>query len=127
MHWFLLSLALVQQQVSTQQCISLIRQCASECLLLVVPLVLCVLFSSMNRKQVSATTSDQSCCTRVRLFILQDKAERKARGGKLAGKLGIEGYQPVGLQQDNSATPAASSGMHAATKRYNAAEILCVA
>jgi hypothetical protein len=36
--------------------------------------------------------------------LAKDKAERKARGGKLAGKLSVEGYQPTGLQADYSAS-----------------------
>lgn len=51
---------------------------------------------------------------RLREEIAKDKAERKARGGKLAGKLSIEGYQPVGLQQErdggaSAAAPEASA------------------
>eukprot|EP00611_Tribonema_gayanum_P023790 TRINITY_DN5084_c0_g1_i1.p1 TRINITY_DN5084_c0_g1~~TRINITY_DN5084_c0_g1_i1.p1 ORF type:complete len:213 (+),score=122.69 TRINITY_DN5084_c0_g1_i1:718-1356(+) len=53
---------------------------------------------------------------RLRAEIAKDKAERKARGGKLAGKLGVEGYQPVGLQQmdDGSAPSAAAAGSSSA-------------
>merc|ERR1712232_523236 len=33
---------------------------------------------------------------RLRAEIAKDKAERKARGGRLAGKLSVEGYAPSG-------------------------------
>ena len=33
---------------------------------------------------------------RLRAEIARDKAERAARGGKLSGKLGVEGYKPAG-------------------------------
>ncbi|KAJ8603841.1 hypothetical protein CTAYLR_000282 [Chrysophaeum taylorii] len=38
---------------------------------------------------------------RLRAEIAKDKAERRARGGKLAGKLGVDGYQPAVDQNDD--------------------------
>ena len=35
---------------------------------------------------------------RIKQQLEQDKAERKMRGGKLAGKLGVDGYNPDCLQ-----------------------------
>lgn len=37
---------------------------------------------------------------RLRAEIARDKAERRAHGGKLASKLGVEGYNPSALQYD---------------------------
>jgi thiol-disulfide isomerase/thioredoxin len=38
---------------------------------------------------------------RIRAELAKDKAERKAKGGKLGSKLGVEGYTPDGIQYDN--------------------------
>ena len=46
---------------------------------------------------------------RLRAELEKDKADRKANQGKLASKLGVEGYQPDGIQYEveaQSATPA---------------------
>lgn len=37
---------------------------------------------------------------RLRAELAKDKAERAARGGKLQSRLGVEGYQPDGIQYD---------------------------
>lgn len=37
---------------------------------------------------------------RLRAELEKDKAERKANAGKLKGRLGVEGYQPDGIQYD---------------------------
>ena len=41
---------------------------------------------------------------RLRREIAKDKAERKARGGKLAGKMSAEGYNPAGMNLNAQAT-----------------------
>ena len=46
---------------------------------------------------------------RLRAEIAKDKAERKARGGKLTGKLGVEGYAPAG--QNMSSQQAAEKAI----------------
>jgi hypothetical protein len=120
--------------VTIENCNGLSQWCSLCCLLVVSALLaLCTLLNACsgvhlcklvcltaaNKYHIHAVYARFYSCSHL---LQQDKAERKARGGKLAGKLGIEGYQPVGLQQDNSATPAtstaaasSSSGRHAVT------------
>merc|ERR1719439_540023 len=48
---------------------------------------------------------------RLRAEIAKDKAERRARGGRLAGKLGVDGYNPSIDQNDdrrNDACPTST-------------------
>ena len=54
---------------------------------------------------------------RLRAEIAKDKAERKARGGKLTGKLGVDGYAPAG--QNITAQQQAEQAEREANERRN--------
>ena len=51
---------------------------------------------------------------RLRAELAKDKAERKARGGKLAGRLAAEGYNPAGLSASMAQEDAKAHAAEAA-------------
>ena len=60
------------------------------------------------REQVDDVRAVRAERERLRAEIAKDKAERRARGGRLAGKLGVDGYNPSIDQNDerrNDACP----------------------
>lgn len=48
-----------------------------------------------NRQEKQAFEQERA---RLKAEIAKDKAERKARGGKLSSKLGVDGYKPAAAQ-----------------------------
>lgn len=59
---------------------------------------------------------------RLKEEIARDKAERKARGGKLSTKLGVDGYKPAAAQGVYGGPSAGGGGGDAAPAAASAPE-----
>lgn len=74
--------------------------------------------AQLKRKEKNAQRQERE---RIRAELAKDKAERAANGGKLQGRLGVEGYNPSAIQYDKDEGGEAAAATADATKKKKSA------